>query len=230
MKDGFTLAMDEGHASLGMGQHVRARGKFTEALRVAFNDDVRRVQALHMRGVVHRLMGKFGTAHQDFEDALRLVAPDSAKAGRIKRDQGLCYLDQARGDVTLAGKAFGALTASFNTLRHQDTAEASTTLSCLGTYYDFIGDRAQALHLLRRGVRLVRGKHVVYEMNNRVRLAHASVLWRWIGAPLTFVAGVRSKRNVAKLIEFTLLLIGGKRLAGAGRRGLANIQLIMTRR
>ena len=230
MKDGFTRAMDEGHASLGMGQHVRARGEFSEALRVAFNDDVRRVQALHMRGVVRRLMGNFRDAHQDFTTALRLVASDSTTAGRIKRDQGLCYLDQARGDVTFAGKAFEALTASFNALQHEDVAEASTTLSCLGVYYDFIGDRAQALHLLRRGVRLVRGKHIVYEMNNRVRLAHTSVLWRWICAPRTVIAGVRTKKNLAKLIEFVLLLIGGKRLAGAGRRGLNYVQLIMTRR
>lgn len=229
MTEGYALQMDSGHANLGLGQHVRARGHFTRASELA-PDNTAYASALQMRGVVLRLMGKFDSAHQDFKKALCRTPSGSVQAGRIMRDQGLCYLDQARGDDALAEKAYDSLRDSFNILQHQDVVEASTTLSCLGMYYNFVGKHAQALYSLRRGVRLVRGKHIVFEMNNRVRLARASILWRWTGAPRTLIVGVRSKKNVAKLIEFVLLLIGGRRLADAGKRRLADVQLIMTRR
>lgn len=226
---GYTIAMRDGHRWLRLDGYVRARGYFTQALEKA-NDDAERATALHMRGITQQQLGRFGTAHQDFEDALRHTPTDSILTGRILRDKGLCYLDQARGNFSLEKKAYTLLDASHVLLQKVHTYEASLTLSCLGEYYRFIGDHYERLRVLRQAVRELYGWDAAYEMNCRLRLAKASKLWRWVGAPRALIVCVQTADGTVDLVEYVLLLIGGGRLAGAGRRRLVEIQLVLTRR
>lgn len=225
----YSIAMKEGCHWLRLDRYVRAHWNFTQALKKA-NDDNERAEALRMCGVVHHLMGRFSDAHKDFEDALYHAPPNSIPVGRIMRDQGLCYLDQARGDEALTKEVRASLCGSYELLRGVHTYEASMTLSCLGEYFLFFEDRTEGMRSLRRAVRELRGMDARYEMNCRLRLAKVSALWRWICAPRAFITGIQTKDGFVELIEYVLLLAGGKRLAGAGRRGLANIQLIMSRK
>ncbi|MDX2776634.1 hypothetical protein PV379_04720 [Streptomyces caniscabiei] len=221
--------MKEGQCWLRLGGYVRARGNFTRALETT-SESGERAAAQYMRGIVHYLMGNFSTAHQDFKDALRHAAPGSILAGRIMREQGLCYLHQARGEFGLEKKAYDALLESYNILKEVHTYEASMTLSCIGEYRLFVGDRKEGMRSLRQAVRELDGKDARYEINCRLRLAKTSTLWRWVGMPRAFIAGVQTADGFVELIEYALLLVGGKRLAGAGKRGLNYVQLIMTRR
>ena len=227
--NGHTIAMEEGDRWLRLGSNVRARGLFKQALEKS-STTAERVKALHMCGVAEQLIGNFRAAHQHYEEALNNVPADSILVGRILRDQGLCFLEQARGEFGLVKKAYDALHESHTILEEVHTYEASMTLSCIGEYHLFVGDRKEGVRSLRHAVRELRKKDAQYEMNCRLRLAKASVLWRWIGMPRAFIVGVQTADSFIELIEYVLLLIGGKRLAGAGRRGLANIQLIMSRR
>lgn len=232
MKDtasGHEIAMRDGHHWLRLDGNVRARGYFAQAIEKASND-AEHATALHMRGVSQQQLGKFSAAHKDFEKALRLAPADSVLTGRILRDQGLCYLDQARGDFALEKKAYASLEKSYVHFQEVHTYEASMTLSCLGDYYHFIGDRAESLRTLRQAVRELYGKDAAFEMNCRLRLAKASALWCWIGMPRAFAVGIQTADGAIDLVEYALLLIGGRRLAGVGRRGLANIQFVLTRR
>jgi len=225
----YTTAMKEGRHWLRLEAYVRARYFFERALKKT-NDNNERAEALRMHGITHHLTGRFSDAHRDFEKALDHALVGSIAAGRIMRDQGLCHLDQARGEFGLVKKAYDALRESYTILKEVHTYEASMTLSCLGEYYLFTDDRREGMRSLRQAVRELRGRDARYEMNCRLRLAKVSALWRWIGMPRAFITGVQTKDGFVELIEYTLLLIGGKRLAGASRRGLSYVQLIVTQR
>lgn len=196
-------------------------GNFTQAIDLyrhageKSGDFVERASAAQCEGIAYRLNGDLHKSRSSLFSArsYAISANDIVLQGRIERDLGMTILDNAviNQNQVLFNTAHGWFESSLLALVRYSRTEAAATLGFIGRALLEEGLRYQAVETLRDAHRTLKGRNDVYELNNLVWMAKASVLDRWRYAPRAFWLMKRSG-STRRVVEYVVLLAGGNRL------------------
>lgn len=207
----FPDLMEQGHDMLGNGDFDAACVTFEHATTAAKSKS-ERCRALQMRGIALRLEGKeLWRAVQVLRGALRLAGSDWILSACIERDLGMALLDQAvrSRDGARYDEAERSFISSRDALlRQAQVVEAAVSEGFLYRLYFLKGLKTDAVEGLRRVAIQLNGENPVFELNNLIWLARASLFDRWRYALRVF-ALIKQTGHTRRRREYLVLLGGG---------------------
>ncbi len=208
--------MRQGHEAVGAG-------RFSDGL-TAYNGAYdhapfpsSQATALQGMGIALRLMGKLDDSERVLDNAREIAYQHSTLVARIERDVAMTILDRAikLKDIGQLRRATGQfddadawLQQSWEALRVSDPIEAAATTGFIARLLFERGERKAAVTKFRCAHLALTGHHDVYELNNLVWLARASIADRWRFASRAFQL-VSLTGDTRRTKEYLIILTGG---------------------
>jgi len=210
----FERLIEQGHAAVAVGRFSIGIRDYDHAYRIAVGYK-EQASALQNKGIALRLANDLLGSESALQGAraIAVATEDFELVGRIERDIGMTILDRAtmtedRGQFADAEMWFDE---SWKKLKVIKPLEAAMTIGFIGRSFFCRGERSDAIALLVIAHKALTGKHDVYELNNLIWLARASVFYRWRFAP-RFLHLVSQTDHTRRNKEYLVLLVGGNRL------------------
>lgn len=210
----YVSLITQAETALKTGNFTQAISLYRHAGESAASFD-ERASVSQGEGIAFRLNGDLHNSRCSLYQArsYAISTKNIVLQARIERDLGMTILEDAivNQNETLFSTTHMWLESSLLALVQHSRTEAAATLGFIGRALLEQGCHRQAIETFRDANRTLRGRHDVYELDNLVWMAKASVLDRWRYAFRAFWLMKRTG-STRRVVEYFVLLAGGNRL------------------